>query len=550
MLEIRNLGVKYKRAKEWALKEVNLQAKEGELIVIAGPSGSGKSTLAQTILGLIPAFINAEIEGEIRVKGQKIESLTRKKRVETFAYVPQYPADFATSLLVEEEIAFPLENMAFPREEIITRIDQVLDLLEINHLRMRLTTELSSGEMQKVALATALALSPPIIVLDEPMARIDPQTETRLAELLRKIADQGHLVLAFEHRLDYLLGQADRVVIIEEGAIVEDGEPQEAITSLEKINLPGITKMGLQLFNTPFLTINDAISAFSKEPKKFDILMEKTLNDQSSPTANQEGKEKIEEDNGFKLSNVSFGYSKRRSILEQINWEVMEGTTIGLMGSNGTGKTTLLKLVAGLLRSSEGVVFFENEAIKGIKNTKGKVILVPENAKLFLIGPTPREDLEKVIAPHEVVKLFKKYQIEHLLDKKLYHLSEGQRRLVAIICAFQFSQKVILLDEPTIGLDANGRGLLFNLLRKAKKEEKIVIVSSNDPRVFPEVDEIIVLENKQIILKGEPRKALYELEKKTKLVPNQIVRFIQELQKSHKRKLSHFLTVNEIGGEN
>jgi len=143
MLEISNLGVKYKRATDWALKGINLQAGKGELIVIAGPSGSGKSTLAQTILGLIPAFVNAEIAGEIKIKKIKIESLTRKERVEIFAYVPQYPADFATSLLVEEEIAFPLENMAFTREKIVERIDQVLELLEINHLRMRLTTELS-----------------------------------------------------------------------------------------------------------------------------------------------------------------------------------------------------------------------------------------------------------------------------------------------------------------------------------------------------------------------------------------------------------------------
>ncbi|MHA1910055.1 MAG: ATP-binding cassette domain-containing protein, partial [Candidatus Kariarchaeaceae archaeon] len=370
---------------------------------------------------------------------------------------------------------------------------------------------------------------------------------------LRKIADQGHLVLAFEHRLDYLLGQADRVVVIEEGNIVEDGTPKKAITALAKINLPGITKMGLKLFNTPFLTLKEAINAFTKEPEKFDILYEKALTDLTNLTAYQKEKN-IDENDGFKLSNVSFSYSKRKRILEQVNWDAKKGTIIGLMGSNGTGKTTLLKIIAGLLRPKEGEVFFEKKVIKGIKNTKGKVNLVPENAKLFLIGPTPREDIEKVIEAQEVVKLFKKYQIDHLLDKKLYHLSEGQRRLIALICAFQFSQKVILLDEPTIGLDAKGRGLLFNLLRKAKEEEKIVIVSSNDPRVFPEVDEIIVLENKRIILKGEPRKVLYQLEKKSKLVPNQIVRFIQELQEksqeSHKKKLNSFLSVEEIGGEN
>jgi energy-coupling factor transport system ATP-binding protein len=420
---------------------------------------------------------------------------------------------------------------------------------------MRLTTELSSGEMQKVALATALALSPPIIVLDEPMARIDPQTETKLAELLRKIADQGHLVLAFEHRLDYLLGHADRVVIIKEGIIVEDGKPQETITELQRINLPEITKMGMSLLNTPFLTINESINAFTKEPKKFDFLYEKALKKQPKLISYNEG-EKKKEEIGFKLAKVNFSYSKRNKILDQITWEAMKGRIIGLMGSNGTGKTTLLKMVAGLLKSTEGEVTVENKVVRGMRNTKGKVIFMPENAKLFLIGPTPREDLEKVIESQEVTELFEKYHLEHLLDKKLYHLSEGQRRLVALLSAFQFPQKIILLDEPTIGLDAKGRELLFDLLRLAKEEEKVVIVSSNDPRIFPRMDELIILEKKSIILKGEPREVLYQLRKKTPLVPNQIVRFIQELeelevkkQKSQRKKFNHFITAEEAGGE-
>ncbi|MFX1282734.1 MAG: energy-coupling factor ABC transporter ATP-binding protein [Promethearchaeota archaeon] len=257
-MEISDLSVKYQGSPNWALRGINFSIKKEELIIIAGSSGCGKSTLAQTILGLIPAFIKAGIQGKIVIKEKVVNELTREEIVQLIGYVPQYPADFITSLLVEEEIAFPLENLAFPRLEIQSRISDIFDQLEISNLQNRLMTELSSGELQRVALATALAPQPPILVLDEPMARIDPKSEIKLAHILHRLSHEGHLVLAFEHRLDYLLPLADRMIILENGKVVADGKPRSVIDDIKHVDLPEVLEVNWQGIVQRPLSITEA----------------------------------------------------------------------------------------------------------------------------------------------------------------------------------------------------------------------------------------------------------------------------------------------------
>ncbi len=258
LLDISDLSVRYHGSSSWALEGINFSVRKKELIIVAGSSGCGKSTLAQTILGLIPAFVDAEILGKIAIKKKAVNEITRKEIVQLFGYVPQYPADFTTSLLVEEEVAFILENLAFPQHKIQSRIRDVFDQLEISHLHYRLMTELSSGELQRVALATALAPQPPILILDEPMARIDPKSEIKLAFTLHRLSLQGHLVLAFEHRLDYLLPLADRMIILDNGRLVADGEPRSLLESMKFVDLPEVSELIFQGIEQQPLSIDEA----------------------------------------------------------------------------------------------------------------------------------------------------------------------------------------------------------------------------------------------------------------------------------------------------
>lgn len=258
LLEISDLSVRYQDSSQWALEEVNISVEKEELIIVAGSSGCGKSTLAQSILGLIPAFVEAEIRGKIKIKGRPLDKLSRREIIQFLGYVPQYPADFTVNMLVEEEIAFSLENLTYPHGEIQSRITNVLEQLEIPHLRYRLITELSSGELQRVALATAIAPRPPILIFDEPMARIDPKSEITLANLLRDLAQNGHLIIAFEHRLDYLLPLANRVILLENGRLVADGESRMVLEKMRNIDLPEVSEVSFSGINQRILDLDEA----------------------------------------------------------------------------------------------------------------------------------------------------------------------------------------------------------------------------------------------------------------------------------------------------
>ncbi|MFX0170415.1 MAG: ABC transporter ATP-binding protein [Candidatus Hodarchaeota archaeon] len=264
MLHVNDFWLKYQGTSEWALKRINFEVHLGELIVIAGPSGSGKSTLAQAILGLIPGFIPAKIKGRILLDNKEINVIDRSFLLQKIGYLPQYPADFTTTMVVEEEIAFPLENHGLSKETINARIKEVLKTLNITHLSSKLMTELSSGELQRVSFAAALALSPPILILDEPMARIDPKSEIMLVKILEKLAKAGHLILAFEHRLDYLLTAADQILFIDEGIIQAKGPPREILEKMKGVDVPEVSEIVIdEKYQRP-IDISEALSLLQR----------------------------------------------------------------------------------------------------------------------------------------------------------------------------------------------------------------------------------------------------------------------------------------------
>jgi len=250
------------------------------------------------------------------------------------------------------------------------------------------------------------------------------------------------------------------------------------------------------------------------------------------------------------IKNISFAYSRNKQSkfkIKRINYRISTSKAIGLLGSNGSGKTTLIKLILGLLSPMEGEIFINNKKILGIKSTKEIISFVPENAKLFLIGPTAREDISRIIHDESIVdNLLISSKINENADKKLYHLSEGQRRIYAIFNSFQLNRSIYIFDEPTIGLDKNGRQLFLDLISKAKLQDKIIIVATNDSRLFSHFDELMVLEKGSLILSGNTNEVLYQLELKTKILPNQIVRLIQKLETKSNKKLPHFLSVEEF----
>lgn len=250
----------------------------------------------------------------------------------------------------------------------------------------------------------------------------------------------------------------------------------------------------------------------------------------------------------LQVEDIWFGYEGAQdNVFESLSWKRDKPGLIGILGANGSGKSSFLRILSGLAKSSRGTLAIDGQQIKGTKITRKTCSYVPENARLFLIGPTPRKDLIRSCNDASIAEsILKANDLYHLADKKLYHLSEGQRRLVAITSAFCSGKEIILLDEPTIGLDSKGREALISLSESARKKGKTVIISTNDPRLFQYFDEILVLHGRKISLSGSPREVLYDLEEMTGLFPNQTVRLIMILEERLQRKIVHHTRVEDL----
>ena len=248
----------------------------------------------------------------------------------------------------------------------------------------------------------------------------------------------------------------------------------------------------------------------------------------------------------LQIEGLNFQYTDAKSLFENLNIMIENPCCIGLLGKNGVGKTSLLKLITGLISPSRGTIQICGKRVRSHKDAKD-CIFVPENAKLFLFSPTPRKELFRIIKNDELVtELLNKYRMNEYADRKLYHLSEGQRRLVALLTAFQLNKRVILLDEPTIGLDSQGRTILVELMMDSVKKGRICIVSTNDQRLFPHFEEIIVLSERGDHERGKPLDILFRLEDFLGVIPNQIPQLINELEKKAGLILPKMITAKQF----
>lgn len=256
MLHISNLTINYYNDTIPALENFSFDINQNGIYLIAGTSGSGKSTLGNALLNLLPK--KCSINGLIEFDNEKIQNIGRKKLIKTISFLPQFPMDYILNLLVKDEVSFPLENLGYSKSEIPIYLDQILEKLHIQHLKNRIVTEISSGELQKVALATALITKPKILILDEPFARMDSNSEVNLIELLNEIK-KDTIIIIFEHHLDYILEISNYVVLLDQGKTIAQGKPDEIVLSLNE-NTPEYCKISIPKNNNSYTSYSNLIS--------------------------------------------------------------------------------------------------------------------------------------------------------------------------------------------------------------------------------------------------------------------------------------------------
>lgn len=433
------------------LKGVNFFAEYGEVSLVAGHSGEGKSTLMSIIGGIIPNVTAGTLSGETLVAGKSIKGERLGEVCRKVGVVLQNADEQIIHKRVDDEIAFGCENLAFPPDKIERQINIVCNLLGLK--KDWATRSLSGGQKQRLITASTLAMGQKIIILDEPLANLDKAGAAELMRTLRSLAGAGYAVIIVEHRLDMVLPFVDRAWHISGGKAEEVKDKNEYLLSQS-------------------IKIADGSEAFV-------------------------GEEKL-----LSLSGVGFKV-KEREILKDVSFDVLRGERVVLLGENGTGKTTLLRIIARLIKPSSGRVTQYispdlKQKTRGCKKWFKSVGVVYQNPDYQLFMPTVQKEIEFGAASKEyAAEIGELFGLTKLFSRHPQSLSEGQKRLVSIAAVCAAKPKLLLLDEPTVGQDYNGLKNLVKILNELHDKEKNAVISvTHDVRCAAALcDKAILIKN-------------------------------------------------------
>ena len=478
-----------------SLGPVDLEVEPGSVVLVVGESGSGKSTLLRTVNGLVPHSSGGRFTGDVVSGGRSITTHRPRDLADVVGFVHQTPeAQFVVDH-VEHDIAFVLENLGSDAALMRRRVEEVLDALGVAHLRDRSPATLSGGERQRCAVAGALAAGPQILVLDEPTSMLDPQGADDVMAALRRLNDDlGTTVLLAEHRLDRAGPLADRTLLVEAGRIAADGRPDDVLATLA--SAPPVTHLGRLLgWDPPPLTVRDARNAARRSDLPAAVVAAQA--EPPAPPAEAAG-ELLLTGTGVTVSHGP------RTVLRPTDLTVRQGEIVAVLGRNGSGKTTLLRALAAADAPTGGTV-----------EANVPVAYVPQEPDSLLFSSTVRGEVEATLGllgrrdPAAVDRWLRTLRLEDLADRHPRSLSVGQRQRVAIAAVAVGDAPVLVLDEPTRGIDATSRHALEHALREHAAGGGAVVLATHDIELAARVaTTVLVLGDGDVVAHGEARTVL------------------------------------------
>lgn len=508
-LVIENLSFRYRSRSELAIHNISLEVQPGQVVMIAGASGCGKTTLARCINGLIPRSYKGELSGRILMQGQEIEKLSLSRISQMVGTVLQDPERQILGTRVLFEIAFGLENLGFSRPEIIQRVEEALARLKISHLKDRETFNLSGGEKQKVALAGVLAMHPSILLLDEPLASLDPASAQETLETVRGLADEGMTVLMVEHRVeDVLRIHPERVLYMKEGEIRFDGPPEQLDENVDysEVKLPVSVVLPLAVQRVPTQPI---VPATIRQA-------------QAAPLV--------------QFENVSFGYDVERPVLQGVDLTIQRGDIIAVLGPNGAGKTTLVKHAIGLLKPKGGRVLVNGQdthhlSVAEIASTLGYVFQSPSH---MLFAPTMAEELafgpKNLRHPPEQIEQEVQQAIEtvHLQGYEQtppLSMSFGQQKRVSIAAVLAMRSRILVMDEPTAGQDYKNYMNFMDAILQMPGFEAIIFITHDVDLAVIYANRVLLVNGGRLVADGSPAEVLGDMGRlhANRLVPTSLL---------------------------
>lgn len=556
-----------------AIDEVNLDIEPGQFIAILGHNGSGKSTLAKHMNAiLVPSGGTMWVDGKDTKEEENLWDVRQ-----TAGMVFQNPDNQIIGTVVEEDVGFGPENLGVPTEEIWQRVEKSLSAVGMIEYRHHSPNKLSGGQKQRVAIAGVVAMCPKCIVLDEPTAMLDPNGRKEVLRTVEELRKREHVtVILITHYMEEVIG-ADRVIVMDQGHVVMDGTTREIFSQVEllkkyRLDVPQVTMLahglkqrGLDI-KEGILTTNELIEALEKAGD-WRQNQKKTYVGHAETVVKKEKKENPI----LKLEHIEYVYSSgtayEKRALKDINLDIYEGEFVGVIGHTGSGKSTMIQHLNGLMKATSGALYYNGENIydekynlRQLRNNVGLVFQYPEH-QLFEIdvltdvcfgpknqGLTEEECKKRAIEALELVGLSEKYY-----DTSPFDLSGGQKRRVAIAGVLAMRPKVFVLDEPTAGLDPKGRDEILDQIAYLQKERNltVILVSHSMEDIAKYVDRIVVMNKGRKMYDGEPKEvfAHYKELEKVGLAAPQVTYIMHALSEKGMHVNTEVTTIEEAVDE-
>lgn len=473
ILKVENMSFTYPQCGDEALSDISFSAERGEFIVLCGATGSGKSTLLRMLKRELSPL--GERKGEVYYKGRRLSELEDRESASAIGFVMQSPEQQIVTDKVWHELAFGLENLGIPKSDIARRVAEMASYFGIGPWYGRDTAELSGGQKQLLNLAAVLVMQPELLILDEPTAQLDPIAAADFIATLKRLnQDFGLTIIIAEHRLEDVIPTGDRLMVMEKGKLIADGRPEQVISGLRDrhdilCGMPAAARLSTELGaegECP-LTVR-AGREFIEQGYRNEV--------RSLPAAKiqQQGETALE------FRDVYFRYTRdSKDILRGLDLKVFCGEIFCILGGNGSGKTTSLKVAAGLIKAYSGSIIVFGKKLKEYKNRslyRNCLAMLPQDVQTVFLKNTVREELEECGA--KVSEL--PYDISHLLDKHPYDLSGGEQQLTALAKVLAAEPKLLLLDEPTKGLDASAKRNIISVLKQLKNDGMTIVTVTHD----------------------------------------------------------------------
>ncbi len=473
-----------------------MQAEPGQVILVAGASGCGKTTLIRCINGLIPRSYKGQLSGQIFLYGQPTKGMSLPQISQIVGTLLQDPEKQILGSRVESEVAFGLENLGLPREEILQRVDETLQYLGLAHLRQRETFYLSGGEKQKVALAGTLAMRPSILVLDEPLASLDPASAAEALKLIRRLADEGKTVIIVEHRVeDVMKIHPEKAVFLENGKVRYAGHMEgfQRAIDYHQAKLPA-----------PLIIEQARGEAGSARMPP------------SRHSERSDGRPLV------RFENVSFAYDDGPTVLHDVNLEIREGDVIAILGPNGAGKTTLVKQAIGLLKPRQGRVLLDGKDTREmtVAQAARRLGYVFQSPSHMLFAPTVREELafgprnlgyDEATIEAGIREAIETVNLTGLEKFSPLALSFGQQKRVSIAAILAMRSRILVMDEPTAGQDYQNY-MTFMAAIQDMPFDAILFITHDLDLAICYANRVVLMNDGRAVADGPPEEVLSQRE--------------------------------------